>query len=212
MPQKILNELKDIEHVIWDWNGTLLSDVDHTVAVANELLADHQLPLIDKHHYRKVFGFPVQDYYKTLGFDFEKESFSSLCDRFMDKFMAEVHKLPLVEITETVLRTLHKQGVKQSILSASDQVNLDKMILNLNLNEIFSYVYGMDNKLAASKIERGRELLKVAEVPLDRTVIIGDTLHDLEVGHALGIETILVGHGAQCALRLKSAHHRVIHD
>lgn len=212
MPQQMLRELKDIEHVIWDWNGTLLSDVDHSVSIANELLSDHKLPLIDRERYRQVFNFPVQDYYKALGFDFEKESFASLCERFVEKFMAGVHQLPLVQSSEKVLHALHKQGVKQSVLSATDQMNLDKMIQDFNLEEIFSYVYGINNKLAASKIERGRELLRVARVPAHKTVIIGDTLHDLEVAEALGIEAILVGHGAQCPLRLKRVHHRVIYS
>ncbi len=210
MPQKILNELKDIEHVIWDWNGTLLNDLDHSVAIANQLLSDHQLPLIDRDYHRQVFGFPVQNYYATLGFDFEKESFASLCERFVDKFMAGVHQLPLVESTEKVLRILHTNGVKQSVLSATDQFNLDKMINDFNLNGIFSHVYGIEDKLAASKIERGHELIKISKIPLEKTIIIGDTLHDLEVAKALGIEALLVGHGAQCALRLKRAHHRVI--
>lgn len=210
MPHKLLNELKDIEHVIWDWNGTLLNDVDHAVSIANELLTDHKLPLITREHYRQVFDFPVKKYYESLGFNFEKETFSSLCDRFVEKFMAGVHKLPLVELSEKVLHTLHKQGVKQSVLSASDQPNLDKMMKDFKIDHIFSFVYGLNDKLASSKVERGRELLKVSGVPTSKTVIIGDTLHDLEVAQALGIEAVLVGHGAQCPTRLKRVHHRVI--
>lgn len=209
---KLLNELKDVEHVIWDWNGTLLSDVDHAVQIANELLADHQLPLIDREKYRQVFDFPVQKYYQDLGFDFEKESFSSLCERFMDKFMAGVPDLSLVEMTREVLHTLHKQGVQQSVLSASDQESLDKMIGHFKIDHIFTHIYGINNKLAASKIDRGHELIKIAQVAPEKTVIIGDTLHDLEVGEALGIGVVLVGHGAQCHTRLKRRHHRVVHE
>ena len=209
---RFLEELKDVEHVIWDWNGTLLSDVDHAVQIANELLTDHKLPLITREHYRQVFDFPVQKYYETLGFDFEKASFASLCERFVSKFMAGVHKLPLVTVTEQVLHALHEKGVKQSVLSATDQGNLDKMMKDFKLEHIFDHVYGIDNLLAASKVDRGHQLLKISGVAADKTVIIGDTLHDLEVGQALGIGVILVGHGAQCHNRLKKHYHRVIHD
>ncbi len=36
--------LKDKRHVIWDWNGTLLADVEHAVRVVNKLLSEENLP------------------------------------------------------------------------------------------------------------------------------------------------------------------------
>ena len=44
----------------------------------------------------------------------------------------------------------------------------------------------------------------------EKTIMIGDTDHDLEVAEALGIELILVDHGHQCATRLRKVHHRVM--
>ena len=48
------------KHIIWDWNGTLLNDVDHAVNVINSILIEHKIELIDKRKYRQIFDFPVQ--------------------------------------------------------------------------------------------------------------------------------------------------------
>lgn len=198
------------EHIIWDWNGTLLDDVNHAVAVVNSLLEDHQLPLIDKNKYRAIFDFPVIDYYQKLGFDFKKISFENLCHQFVDRFMDGALNLPLIPEMKTVLMQLHKEKLVQSVLSASDQENLDSMITHFELNKVFNFVFGIDNKFACSKVERGHELINNSGIHPSKTVIIGDTLHDLEVAKALGIDAVLISHGHQCPTRLRPHHDKVI--
>ncbi|MGZ3745521.1 MAG: HAD family hydrolase [Pseudobdellovibrionaceae bacterium] len=105
---------------------------------------------------------------------------------------------------------LRGEGLTQSILSATDQVNLTSMVAHYELNPFFNFVYGIDNKFAGSKIDRGHELIKESKIPESRTVIIGDTLHDLEVARALGIDAILISHGHQCSTRLRLHHDMVI--
>lgn len=210
MTADLLNTLKTKDHVIWDWNGTLLNDVDHAVEVMNHLLKDHALPVLDRSRYQQIFDFPVRKYYAAFGFDYSKENFENLCHRFVDRFMAGFECHPLVENMENLVWELKKLGIKQSILSATDQKNLDNMISHFGLNDAFTLVFGIDNKMAGSKVERGRELLRLSSVDAKRTVIVGDTLHDLEVANELGIGAILVGHGHQCSTRLRNHHGEVI--
>ena len=71
-------------------------------------------------------------------------------------------------------------------------------------------IFGIDNKFAGSKIDRGHELIRLSGIPLSETIILGDTLHDLEVAKALGIDAILISHGHQCPTRLRPHHEKVI--
>ncbi len=84
------------------------------------------------------------------------------------------------------------------------------MVTHFELNEVFHLVFGIDNKFAGSKIDRGYELIRLSEIPKCETLIIGDTLHDLEVARALGIDAVLISHGHQCQTRLKPHHEMVI--
>ncbi|MGZ3789700.1 MAG: HAD family hydrolase [Bacteriovorax sp.] len=213
MKTNLIDELhqavKGKEHIIWDWNGTLLDDVGHAVSVMNGLLEEHHLPPLDRERYRSIFEFPVLHYYQALGFDFEKEPFESLCHRFVDRFMVHFRDLPLVPEMRSFLFQLHQEQRTQSVLSATDQPNLNSMISHFELGDIFRFVFGIDNKMAGSKLERGHELIKNSNILAEKTVIVGDTLHDLEVGRSLGIDVVLVSHGHQDRERLK-AHYEVV--
>ena len=52
------------ELILWDWNGTLLDDVDLCVDALNRLLAGFGYPQrYDHERYRAIFGFPIEEYY-----------------------------------------------------------------------------------------------------------------------------------------------------
>ena len=76
-----------IETVIWDWNGTLLDDLSVSFEATNRLLAANgRAPLADLDCYRAVFSFPVIDYYRRIGFDFDQLPFDQLAQQYMSKF------------------------------------------------------------------------------------------------------------------------------
>ena len=51
------------ELILWDWNGTLLDDVELCVDALNRLLEKHAYPQrYDRDQYRAIFGFPIEEY------------------------------------------------------------------------------------------------------------------------------------------------------
>lgn len=206
----LLPYLSEYKHVVWDWNGTLLQDIDHAVRTVNILLERRNIPLLTTASYKKNFHFPIRSYYQTIGFDLENESFEKLCEEFVDLFMKDIFSCSLVPGTKSLLEQIKTNGTKQSILSASDQHSLDRMIDHHQLRPHLDHVYGIADKFAASKVYRGKELLDLCQIPLKDTVLVGDTDHDMEVAHSLGIDLILVAHGHQEAEKLRSLHSRVI--
>lgn len=206
----IHNHLGDKEHVIWDWNGTLLADLDHAVTTVNRLLTEEKLQPISMEEYKKAFGFPVVDYYKKLGFDTSPENFLNLCDRFNHYFYEGLHMCDLWPGVRETLEFVKTNGKMQSLLSASEHSMLLSSVRWFQLEHVFDHVVGIHDKTAASKVARGLELIERVHIPREKTVLIGDTDHDLEVANAMGIDAILVEHGHQCPTRLKAVHNNVI--
>lgn len=198
------------KHVIWDWNGTLLADLEYAVDVVNTLLKEEGLAPTTVDHYKKIFGFPVIEYYKKLGFDTSPKKFAELCDRFNHLFHHGLHVCDLWPGLREVLTEVKQSGKIQSLLSASEHNNLLNSVRQFKVEHLFDNVVGIADKLAGSKVDFGRKLMqKVAIHPAD-TILIGDTDHDLEVAQALGIDIILVEHGHQCPTRLRAVHHTVL--
>ena len=81
-----------IENIVWDWNGTLLDDIDICIESMNNLLSERNLPLLYPDLYREVFTFPVRKYYSEIGFDFSKEPFSRVGLEFMELYKQNLPK------------------------------------------------------------------------------------------------------------------------
>lgn len=189
------------KHVIWDWNGTLLNDLDHAVVTVNRLLSEEGLPVTTLENYRKQFGFPIVDYYARMGFDISPTNFAALCDRFNDYFYEGLMGCSLVTGARETLTHVKAAGKMQSILSATEHSMLQRCVRGFQIETLFDHIYGIGDKMAGSKIDRGRELMRVSGARAADTVLVGDTDHDLEVAEALGISIVLVEHGHQCPTR-----------
>ena len=83
-------------YVVWDWNGTLFDDVALCIQVMNGMLEKRGLPqLAGPEQYRQVFTFPVEEYYKALGFDFGREPFSQLAVEYISEYDRRALGCPL---------------------------------------------------------------------------------------------------------------------
>lgn len=202
--------LEPFEHVIWDWNGTLLSDVDYAVQTVNLSLKKRNLPLITRSVYQETFCFPIKSYYQKIGLPTEDEHFEVLCHEFVENFMQGIFDCPLNPGAKEILAHVKDMNKMQSILSATDQENLDRMMHAFKLRPYLDHVFGIENKYAAGKVHRGHQLVEVAKKDRAKTVLIGDTDHDLEVGKAIGVSVILLAHGHQSKERLDKIHDMVI--
>lgn len=205
----LLKAIENKKHIIWDWNGTILNDVDYVVAIMNEILLSCEMDLITKEKYKQIFEFPVRLYYDALGFDYEKWPFEKLCHDFVANYMKGIAQCKPFNHIVPVLTEISRSDKIQSVLSATDQDSLDIMIKHYNFEDTFNYTFGIKDKFAASKIDRGIELMKRVDVSKSDTLMIGDTLHDKEVGEELGIDVLLLDHGHQCGEKLRSHYDRV---
>ena len=70
--------------IFWDWNGTLMDDVDFTHGCLNWMLESHGYPQrYDLAQYRELFRFPIEDYYRLAGFDFSRHPYPMLAEHFI---------------------------------------------------------------------------------------------------------------------------------
>lgn len=204
MPHPLHNQY---DHIIWDWNGTLLDDIALCVSVNNELLRAHGLPELTVERYQRIFGFPIRDYYRDLGFDFDATPFEGLAEHYVTVYEAEAKHAALHDGVTEMLGAVKAGGKTQSVLSAANESHVHDMMDHFALWEFFDHVFGIGDRYAASKIERGHDLISHSGVPAKRTLLVGDTDHDHEVGEALGADVLLIAGGHNSFDRLSALHH-----
>lgn len=200
------------EHIIWDWNGTLLNDRWLCIEAINTLLAKRGMEPLSESRYLDIFDFPVRDYYARAGFDFSLEDFQVPALQFIDLYDFKRKECRLQDKAETVLKHFHDKGLPQSLLSASEEGVLTDMVNHFNLGGFFSSIKGLNNHYAASKLDLGKELIAKINIDPKDIVMIGDTRHDLEVARELGVGIILYDKGHFPAYRLEGCGCPIISD
>lgn len=204
--------MNNISTLIWDWNGTLLNDVDVCVETINQLLAERKLPELTRKKYLEIFDFPVQNYYQSIGFDFEKEPFEIPANEYIEKYYANIDKTSLYPSVTETLTHFSKLNFRQLILSAAEQTQLITLLKNFKIDRFFEEVSGLDNIYATSKIELGINMFRKLNLVPETVCLIGDTTHDLEVASALGCRCILIANGHQEYNRLIKTQAIVINN
>jgi phosphoglycolate phosphatase len=201
--------LTGIKNLIWDWNGTLLDDVDICVESINVLLRKRRLPLMHVGRYKELFTFPVRDYYEQIGFDFQQESYDEVAMEFMSAYLERFPNAHLHPQVIPLLNAVREKGYQQSVLSAMEQDTLNISIASKGITHYFSNIVGINNHFAVGKLENARHILHVMECEPSEVLLIGDTLHDQEVAIRIGCPYLLVGSGHQSTRRLAATGGRV---
>jgi len=185
------------KHIIWDWNGTILDDVDLCVDVGNNLFRKKNIPLISVDEYKSIFTIPVKDYYIAVGFDFSKESFEIVGKEWMDEYEERKYEASLHADLINAMEKIQEIGIRQSVLSAYKQDKLNEMVNKFDLAKYLDHIVGLDNIYAASKLHLGKKLMQILGNGHGETLMIGDTVHDFEVAEEIGADCILIAGGHQ---------------
>ena len=190
------------EHIIWDWNGTLLDDVWLSVQSINTVLFRYDLPHITTSGYLDIFTFPVIKYYKLLGFNFKTDPFKKVGTEFISEYTDNQYSPKLHKDTIKVLKEINYLDVSQSIVSAATQKMLDKLIYHHKLENYFDTIVGQDNHYAYGKEDTVDKWLRARDLDPSHVLFIGDTIHDHDVAINLGMKSILISHGHTSRERL----------
>ena len=198
--------------VVWDFNGTLLDDVALAAASISEVLRRRDLPVLDVAMHRRVFGFPISAYYERLGLDLSVEALTDLADEFHEAYLAGVEGCSLNDGVLGLLEHFQRSDVPQFILSAAQQSLLCSWFRVHGVEPFFQLVYGLPDRLAKTKIDRGIDLFRDQHIVPSETLFIGDTDHDVEVAEALGGHPAVVLQGHQDRARFTEATCDVFDD
>lgn len=191
--------------LVWDWNGTLFDDLPISVDVINTLLSQENLPTLpDADAYRAVFRFPVIDCYVDLGFDFDKTPFSVLADRYVETYNAYRPRVQLARSAVETLDAVQAYGLQQVVLSAGKQDQLMAQMSPFPILHYFSEILGVSDHYGHSKRDLAVNWMSARGLDPQRTLFIGDTVHDFEVASACGAHCLLVAAGHQSEERLRT--------
>jgi phosphoglycolate phosphatase len=194
--------LKAYRHLIWDWNGTLLDDAWLCRDIMNRQLRRRGLPVLSQEKYEEIFDFPVEKYYRAVGFDWGRESFQEAGTEFIVEYEKRKKECSLQPGAQGLLDKIAEGGWSQAVLSAYSHRSLEEFLGHFGVRKHFRSVAGSRDHYASGKVEHGLKMLEDLHVPPREALLIGDTTHDAEVAQAMGVDCVLVPCGHNSRTRL----------
>ncbi len=184
-------------HVFWDWNGTIIDDLEANFSVINTLLLTREKDTISLPQYRQAFTFPIKEFYNRVGLPISGEEYEQLVRDYWKLYKSKACDIALMDGVLDVLYALEKKQIKQYILSASDKKMIFDQVSICGVQSLFEDVIAPQDRYAIGKVELAKQWMSDNNIPTSNVIMIGDTLHDFETAKSINIDCALVNKGHQ---------------
>lgn len=182
--------------VIWDWNGTLLDDLGVALHSVNKILSDRNRPPITLESYYCYLDTPIRKFYEHL-FDLNVVPFEELVFEFNRNYDTFQNELVVQEAAVEKLKFLSAHNCDQLIISAAKTDAIRHYAKRFGVEHYFSAILGADDLLAESKVERAVQYMSSRQYAPEKTIMVGDTVHDYLVAKEIGAHCALLASGHQ---------------
>ncbi|WP_234321173.1 HAD family hydrolase [Streptomyces katrae] len=196
-------------HIVWDWNGTLLHDIDAVIVATNASFAEFGFAPITLERYRELYVVPVPKFYERLMGRLPTDAEWEVMDAtFHRHYWAAADAAGLAEGARELLRDWQADGLTQSLLSLAPHEKLVPLVQAHGIDRHFLRVDGRTGPSHTSKaghLVRHLAALEQTGVTAARTVLIGDAVDDALAAAHVGARAVLYTGGSHSRRSLESA-------
>jgi phosphoglycolate phosphatase len=206
----LYSKLSSYSNILWDWNGTLINDEMVSNKILKIQLKKHNLELPHQDSLREIFCFPIEEFYRKLGFNFTEVSFEQLNKEYAHLYTKYASQAKLYPNTHQLLQRLTNNKIKLFVISAAEKNTLQSSLHTHNISKYFTAVYGLNDTKGKCKKNIATQLMQDHLLDPKETLMIGDTDHDLQVGNHIGVDVLLIAEGYQSYKKLSYLHDNVL--
>ncbi|MFC5722684.1 HAD family hydrolase [Streptomyces gamaensis] len=201
---------KRTAHIVWDWNGTLFSDIEAVVAATNAASAALGLEPVTVERYREIYRVPIPLFYKELmGRLPTQAEWEHMDGVFRRHYHERRGRCSLADGVEGLLERWQGGGGTQSILSMYEHEDLVPLVRRFGIERRFVRVDGRTGPSGGSKREHMERhvtgLFGARGISAERTVVIGDALDDAVAAEHVGAHAVLYTGGSHSRAGLAAA-------
>jgi phosphoglycolate phosphatase len=182
--------------VVFDWDGTLF---DSTALIVHSIQAacrDLALPVPDDERASWVIGLSLRSAMQHAVPSITQEQIPQLVDRYRFHYLARQHDLTLFPGVLEMLHALKRRHHWLAVATGKSRVGLDEALHSVALKGLFDGTRTADETRSKPDPQMLNELMRQFGASPDRTLMIGDTTHDLQLAANAGTPSIAVAYGA----------------
>lgn len=212
--------MNDKKLIVFDWNGTLLSDTRASWLAGNVCLKFYGSKPITLQQYRETFTFPILHFYKLNGLNVDTvlAKKTEANEVFQADYERRAANARTRQGTRALLTWLKQNNHHAIILSNYVTRKIKEHTLRLKIDHYFNEIlaHGCEGTTVIEhkhKLDRLKAYMNEHGYQPENITIIGDSTEEPEIAHILGITCIGITDGYITPLRLKKANpDHIVHN
>jgi phosphoglycolate phosphatase len=193
---------KKFDLIVFDWDGTLMDSTSTIVKCIQAAAKDLNLPIPDNKAASYVIGLGLQEAMQAAIPDLDPKHYPRMVERYRYHYLANDQELTLFDGVRDMLSALAQDGYFLAVATGKSRVGLNRAMNDANLLSVFDATRCADETFSKPHPAMLHELTRELGQDINRTVMIGDTTHDLQMAINAGAACIAVQYGAHPAHEL----------
>jgi phosphoglycolate phosphatase len=195
---------KQFDLIVFDWDGTLMDSTGTIVKCIQAAARDLGLKAPDHKTASHVIGLGLADALRLAMPGMDPRYTQRMVERYRHHYLAGDQDLVLFEGVREMLADLSQAGYFLAVATGKSRVGLSRALDNTRLISLFDATRCADETFSKPHPAMLQELTRELGQDLKRTVMIGDTTHDLQMAINAGSPGIAVQYGAHPAHELQA--------
>jgi phosphoglycolate phosphatase len=194
---------KRYDLLVFDWDGTLVDSAAHIVESIQAACRDLELPVPSDAQARYIIGLGLADAMAHLLPALPPARYPDVAERYRHHYTRGDQRVRLFEGAREGIERLHARGFLLGVATGKSRRGLDRALQDSGLRPFFCASRCADEGFPKPHPEMLLHLIEILSVSPERTLMIGDTSHDLEMARGAGVPAVAVAYGAHEAAHLK---------
>lgn len=187
---------KRYDLIVFDWDGTMM---DSTAVIAGSIQAacrDLGLTIPDDETARHVIGLGLDQALRYAVPDMPEAMRPDLVQRYRHHFLAQDEAIPLFEGARETIAELRDAGYRLGVATGKSRAGLDRAMESTGMKSYFHATRTADQTFSKPNPAMLFELMDELAVSTGRTLMVGDTTHDVQMAQNAKVDVVAMGHGA----------------
>jgi phosphoglycolate phosphatase len=187
---------KQFDLIVFDWDGTLMDSTATIVKCIQGAAKDLGLPVPSDTAAAHVIGLGLAEAMQAVMPDIDPALYPRMVERYRYHFLIKDHELVLFDGVRDMLNELSQEGYFLAVATGKSRVGLNRALNGVGLLSLFDATRCADETFSKPHPAMLQELTRELGQDMRRTVMIGDTTHDLLMANNAGAAGIAVEYGA----------------
>ena len=195
------------ELIVFDWDGTLMDSAGAIVRAIQASARDLGLPEPSDARARHVIGLGLQEALSYAVPELDPAAYPLMVERYRHHYLSADHQLELFPGSFELIEGLAGSGRLLGVATGKSRKGLDRALAHSGLGAFFHATRCADECFSKPHPQMLEEVMAECGVLPERTLMIGDTTHDLDMARNAGVDALAVGFGAHPQEVLRQAEH-----